>query len=587
MKRSSLTEKMILYFLALGIGSIAVTGSFSFFSARKALLERTYDQLTSLRKARQYMVERFFTDRLLETDIYASTDEIVRLAKKQISKKNDGNIGLPEVKKRLVPVTGYYSGYMILDTSGKVIFIEQHETSEVFSDSEILIQPGLKSSNESFMIDYGAGGPYPANHLLSVCPVKVNGNVIAYLAMMIKPGQLDNFMLEVDPGNGLGYSGETYLAGSDYLMRSQSRFIHNSVMKTHVMTTPVSRALKNEQGVMQAYDYRGIVVLSSFGRIKTEGLNWAIVAELDYEEATASIYSIRNNILLLTVFTALLFFIITYIISSRITKPIKKLKKAAVELGEGRLSSLVGIESDDEIGELAEAFNSMAVILHEKDEALKAERISRLKSAIDGQDQERQRLSRELHDGIGQSMIAIRLRLAAIETGLPEKLKQNYQSVISLTDSLIDEVRAISNALMPPALAEFGLMPAIRNLCYNLTETNGIKTVLDGEIPAQVLGRKARLYIFRILQESLNNAAKHAEATEITISAKAENHLLSISITDNGKGFDQQSSCVLKGHGLNNIRERASLLKGEASILSIQGEGTTVKIEIPINKTTP
>lgn len=533
------------------------------------------------------MVERFFTDRLLETDIYASTDEIVRLAKKQISKKNDGNIGLPEVKKSLVPVTGYYSGYMILDTSGKVIFIEQHETSEVFSDSEILIQPGLKSSNESFMIDYGAGGPYPANHLLSVCPVKVNGNVIAYLAMMIKPGQLDNFMLEVDPGNGLGYSGETYLAGSDYLMRSQSRFIHNSVMKTHVMTTPVSRALKNEQGVMQAYDYRGIVVLSSFGRIKTEGLNWAIVAELDYEEATASIYSIRNNILLLTVFTALLFFIITYIISSRITKPIKKLKKAAVELGEGRLSSLVGIESDDEIGELAEAFNSMAVILHEKDEALKAERISRLKSAIDGQDQERQRLSRELHDGIGQSMIAIRLRLAAIETGLPEKLKQNYQSVISLTDSLIDEVRAISNALMPPALAEFGLMPAIRNLCYNLTETNGIKTVLDGEIPAQVLGRKARLYIFRILQESLNNAAKHAEATEITISAKAENHLLSISITDNGKGFDQQSSCVLKGHGLNNIRERASLLKGEASILSIQGEGTTVKIEIPINKTTP
>ncbi|MHC1776183.1 MAG: histidine kinase [Lentimicrobium sp.] len=587
MKRSSLTEKMILYFLVLGLGSIAVTGSFSFFSARKALLERTYDQLISLRKARQYTVERFFADRLLETKLYASTDEAVRLA--ECCKQNDfnRNADVSVTENKLFLVSGYYSGYMILDKSGKVISSDQPEASKAFSDSGILILPNTKTGKESFMIDYRIEVPVSANYLLSVCPFTINDDDIVYLAMMIKPGQLDNFMLEVDPGNGLGYSGETYLAGSDYRMRSPSRFISNSVMKTHVMTKPVARALKDEEGVMQAYDYRGIAVLSSFGRIKTEGLDWVIVAELDYEEATSSIYSIRNNILLLTVFMALLFFIISYIISSKITRPIKQLKNAAVELGEGRLSSLVGIESNDEIGELAEAFNSMAVVLHEKDEALKAERISRLKSAIDGQDQERQRLSRELHDGIGQSMIAIRLRLAAIENGLPEKLKQNYQSVISLTDNLIDEVRAISNALMPPSLAEFGLMPAIRNLCYNLTETNGIKTVLDGEIPAQVLGRKARLYIFRILQESMNNAAKHAEATQILISINTDNNLLKISISDNGKGFDQQSSCVLKGHGLNNIRERASLMKGEASISSTPGGGTTVKIEIPINKMTP
>lgn len=582
-KRTSLTEKMILYFLALGIGSIIVTGFFSFFTARSALLERTYFQLTSVRIAKQGMIERFLEDRLREASFFTTSEDAGKLAEALLSGNNKYTDTLVE-KTRWFLASGYYSGFIILDQSGKALYKQVADSLTNHSNTLITGPTLINLTAKAFISDFPLSGQSITKQLLAICPIKSHSQSLAYLALIIDQQKIDEIMLEENPANGFGKSGETYLVGADYLMRSQSRFISNSVMKTRVMTIPVMKSFKNEAGVAQVSDYRGIEVLSSFGKIKVEGLNWAIIAELDYQEATASIYAIRNSIMLLTVFIALAFFFMTYAISRKITRPLIKLKDAAIELGEGKLSSLVGIESDDEIGELTEAFNRMAVNLQDKDQALKAERINRLKSAIDGQDQERQRLSRELHDGIGQNMIAIRLRLGMLETGIPDKYKLNLQSVIALTDSLIDEVRAISNALMPPSLAEFGLTSALRNLCNNLTETTNITTTFEGEIPGQLLGNKARLYIFRIFQEALNNVSKHSNATTLKIESQISNNLLYISIADNGKGFDTEASCNSKGHGLNNLRERASLLKGQAFIISEPGKGTTIKFEIPVNK---
>jgi signal transduction histidine kinase len=577
---------MVLYFLALGIGSIVITGIFSFFTARSALLERTYDQLTSLRLARQAQIETFFNDRLRETAYFAGAESTVNLTRKMVSSKIPDTSMEPEKYENVILASGYYNGFFIFDKNGRPIY-KSPTVSDDFADLQSNeMQLLYEHPQKAFINDYSSTNK--ANNKLScISAITINGETAAYLCLIIKPGLIDNFMLEEDPARGLGYTGETYLVGPDYLMRSQSRFIQNSVMQTRVITTPVIKALEGSEGVAQIIDYRNIEVLSSYGKATINGLKWVILAEIDYGEATASIYIIRNNIMLLTVLIGLAFFILTYAISRKFTRPLIKLKDAAIELGEGRLSALVGIESDDEIGELTEAFNSMAINLHEKDKALKLERVNRLKSAIDGQDQERQRLSRELHDGIGQSMIAIRLKLGVLENAVPPKIKENIQSVILMTDNLIDEVRAISNALMPPSLAEFGLSAAIRNLCNSLSETNGIQTDFKGEIPGQVLGRKAKLYLFRIFQEALNNIAKHAEATSLEIEAYLKENLLYIRITDNGKGFDQQSACNEKGHGLNNIIERASLLKGKATILSDPGNGTSIEIEIPVTKNTP
>jgi len=575
---------MVLYFLALGIGSIVTTGMFSFFSARKALLERTYDQLTSIRLARKTQIENFFSERLRETEFYAASDAVIRLVS-ELSRYNRHEItSFPAPDFGSFPDSAFYSGYAIFDPTGKVLIKNDPDSSVNqlhFIDIQLLIVNGTK---KSFIVDYTGSGSSSIGQLLSVSAVEANGITSAYLALIIRSGKTNDFMLEVGPANGLGYSGETYLVGPDQLMRSQSRFIPNSIMRTKVTTQPVEKALAGGSGIIQVNDYRGIEVLSSFGPVNIGGLNWVILAEIDYREATSAIYPIRNSIMFLTIFTGIAFFIISFMISRSITRPLKKLKDAAVELGEGRSVPVVKIQADDEIGALTDAFNRMAININEKDEALKAERHIRLRSAIDGQDQERQRLSREMHDGIGQSMIAVRLRLGALENRVPEIIRHELQTVIAMADNLIDEVRAISNALMPPALAEFGLTAAIRNLCNNLTGNYGIETSFDGDIPGQLMGKKARLYIFRIFQEALNNVSKHSGATTLKIECHSKGNTLCFIITDNGKGMDLNTACSSKGHGLNNIRERASLLKGEATILSSPGSGTTIQIEIPINK---
>lgn len=526
------------------------------------MLKRTYDQLTSIRLTRELTIERFFADRLNEATFPAIT------------------VG---AKMKWLASSGYYSGYMIFNSAGKAVsgFISDSCINRSVTD---LKPEELTASKEAIILDY-PHNHHHCNYLLTVSPMGSPGRDQEFLVMVIKPDCIDRLMLEVSPDHGLGYSGETYMVGSDYLMRSNSRFIAHSIMNTKVNTESVQQALKGRHGPVLTNDYRGVEVLSSYGRIKVKGLDWVMLAELDYKEVMTPVYALRNNIILLSLITAMAFFILTYTISTRITRQLKRLKNAAVEVGDGRLQPPVPVLSQDETGELTEAFNRMTIRLYEKDEALKAERLNSVKSAIDGQDTERQRLSRELHDGIGQGVIGIRLRLAALENELPEKIKNNFRSIIQITDNLVEEVRTTSNALMPPALAEFGLMPAIRSTCDMMSETYHTRVVLKGEIPAGLLGRTPILYVFRIIQESLNNAARHSGAACIVLNIRLANDSLFIEITDDGKGFD--ASAVQAGqHGLNNIRERVNLLKGKVAISSSVGSGTHILIEIPANLNT-
>jgi signal transduction histidine kinase len=569
---------MVLYFLTLGIGAIILTGYFSFYSAHRALLSRTFEQLTSLRLANQARVESFFNDRLLETEKIGSSPDLKELT--SMIRSNRKNISLHKLFN--VTNTGYYGEVFITDSSGLILTGSQVDSSLLTVNGLNNIRSG-KDKKPSFILDYCSGDSTNSYKLFAISRIQKDDAFSEYLALEISSTHINNLLQMQGINGGFGHSGETYMVGSDGLMRSQSRFIQSSIMTISVKSDAINSTIGGT-GEAIITDYRGIKVLSSFGKVSIEGLDWTIISEIDYQEAIAPVNAIRNSIMLLTVIAAVIFFIITYLISLKITAPLIRLKNAAVELGEGNYTGQLTDVSNDEIGELTEAFNKMTVKLLEKDAALKTEKYNRLRSTIDGQDLERQRLSRELHDGIGQNLIAIRLKLGAIEDNLSIQENEKIKTAIVMADNLIDEVRAISNALMPPALHEFGLNSAVRQLCNTLNESKGIAIDFQGEISGTNLSRKSRLYIFRVIQEIINNVAKHSEADKFTIFAETKDETLTINISDNGKGFNAGSPCSSSGHGLSNIKERIDLIKGSLTLNSSEGNGTQFKITIPVNK---
>jgi signal transduction histidine kinase len=378
-------------------------------------------------------------------------------------------------------------------------------------------------------------------------------------------------------------TGETYLVGKDFKMRSSSRFIRHSILRTTVHTRPVLNAIRGEEGFTSARDYRFIEVLSSYSRLNIPGLNWYILAEIDQKEAMVPIYRIRNSILLLSTLISIIFFFFVFIISRRITRPIIQLKEAALKVGKGQYDIDIPVRSNDEIGELTRAFNSMSVQIKEKTLELQAERTGRLRSVIDAEEKERQRLSREIHDGIGQTLIAHKLRLESLLYMNDPEIKDQILILKDQFDVTIDEIRRISNNLMPSVLEVFGITLALKNLCEETEESGQLEIFFQTTGDLENTDTKTKTYIYRIAQEALNNILKHSGAREVTFTLSRSKDSITFILRDDGKGFDAEDAAFEKGNGLHNMRERVALMQGTLNIRSSAGEGTTLIINIPVS----
>ncbi|MCX6231811.1 MAG: sensor histidine kinase [Bacteroidetes bacterium] len=242
------------------------------------------------------------------------------------------------------------------------------------------------------------------------------------------------------------------------------------------------------------------------------------------------------------------------------------------------------LQNKDEIGALTESFNLMVNQLEQQSQELQKERLIQMQSFIDGQEMERQRLSRELHDGLGQLLIAIKLKLESLIYTDRSKLLYTIEGIKTLFDKTIDEIKRISYDLMPAVLYEFGLSKAISNLCEDIENRTRLNISYTYEGEAEILNDKLiKTYLFRIVQEALNNVVKHAEASKINLSLLIMNNEIRLRIEDNGKGFEVENHLQsLKTNGIYNMRERVNLLKGNFEIITKPDEGTIVNVIIPI-----
>jgi signal transduction histidine kinase len=219
--------------------------------------------------------------------------------------------------------------------------------------------------------------------------------------------------------------------------------------------------------------------------------------------------------------------------------------------------------------------------MKQQQDELEKEKVQRLRSMIDGQDKERQRLSRELHDSIGQSLIAVKLQLENAGAHSHSQMRASVDIVKEMVDQTIDEVRRVTNALMPAALNEFGLITALRTRLDEMGNAAGIKVLFESSGSNDRLDDKSKTYLFRIAQEAMANVIKHARATEMKINLSKEQEEVVLCIADNGKGFIFDPSCYMHRNGILNIRERVALLNGTFELKSQPNEGTIIRVTIP------
>ncbi len=201
------------------------------------------------------------------------------------------------------------------------------------------------------------------------------------------------------------------------------------------------------------------------------------------------------------------------------------------------------------------------------------------------EEQERRRIARVLHDEIAQQLTGVSLLLSTPELNALQKEKANLEDAKQMVMETQKFIRDLSYELRPPALDNLGLGAAVRALGKSVAEGMGISFVIRGEDTIPRADSDTEIMLYRIIQESVNNAIKHADADEIEIVFAYEQNRLMISIKDDGEGFDvSETLAKSQGLGLNSMRERVALIGGEMKIESTLGKGTELRIELEIDR---
>jgi two-component system NarL family sensor kinase len=205
---------------------------------------------------------------------------------------------------------------------------------------------------------------------------------------------------------------------------------------------------------------------------------------------------------------------------------------------------------------------------------------------VSAQEEERGRLSRELHDEAGQALTSLRISLGLIHDDLPTdaaSLRQRLHDTMKLTESITDQLRFLAQALRPPGLEVAGLDSTLESLCREFHRRTHVPVEYAGaELP--LVPDSVGIHLYRFLQEALTNVGKHAQAHRVRVALAYDSEMLSLSVEDDGVGFDVASKLGRKsqeGIGLIGMQERLDLLKGRLEITSQPGHGTRLLAKVP------
>ncbi len=219
-------------------------------------------------------------------------------------------------------------------------------------------------------------------------------------------------------------------------------------------------------------------------------------------------------------------------------------------------------------------------------ELLTQQQTKTLEAMVQGQEQERLRIANELHDHFGSLMAAVKVNLTTVTANNSDILENDRQmkNLSVLVDQACEDIRSLSHSMHVGISESFGLVRGLRDLAESVTASGRIEVTFQSTSCADKLDSVIEVTAYRLVQELVSNALKHAKATKLTVQLTCLDHLLNIIVEDNGKGFDALYYMEhSEGIGLKSMQERISAMHGEFEVDSQPGKGTTVVIDLPVS----
>lgn len=338
---------------------------------------------------------------------------------------------------------------------------------------------------------------------------------------------------------------------------------------------------KQGPSIIQNHDGETMVI----GYSPIPRLQWSLVVEEPWHAVTSSQLQVTHSVVLVLVLITLLGLLVFVFSMFGVIRPLQRLKVKAGQLVKGDFSAIAGpVGGIQEIEDLQTALVEMARAVQQAQLRLH-EYIGAITTA---QEEERTHLARDLHDDTVQTLISLNQQVQMAQRNLnrdPSIASARLTEVRQISQQAIEDIRRMIHGLRPSYLAELGLVSALEMLAEQETSV-AVSFQMQGE--EQRLSDKIELALYRITQEALSNIRKHSQATQATIEIAFSSVEVILSIQDNGCGFDppELQTLPISGHyGLVGIRERTQLIGAILQINSQKGQGTQIRLQVPVATT--
>lgn len=311
---------------------------------------------------------------------------------------------------------------------------------------------------------------------------------------------------------------------------------------------------------------------------------------LTLSSALPSLTQLSGLLIILSIPIALF---LSWLTSGRLTRRLATITNNTRKFAEGSFSARVADQQQDDIGQLAQQFNSMADVLEQNVLALRdlAQRNAELAQEAENAAilTERARLSRDLHDSIAQRLFS----LSVSSQRLPDLIErdagaaaQQAQRLATLAEQTLLDLRSVLVDLRPSSVIQHGLTDALQGLCTEWQAMNNIPVECTLLLSGKHIPNSLEDVLYRVTQEALSNITRHASASQIQVSVLEGQQQITLSVTDNGRGFDP-AQVTGNGHfGLVSIRERTRAIGGQMVMESEPGRGTTLQLVLPMERET-